>query len=150
MVHIGNSGGATWGLRFCSLHWRRVLRTVRCPDSQKFGAYLQRCILWALRKDKNDPARWHPRNDQWTPFVDQHISDERPVDWLKKLRRLVLDAGSGGECKNSPEDPELRLLAQGYGASGESAVFAVELRGTLVADFKSGAGGVEYAVEHQV
>lgn len=78
------------------------------------GPYLQRCIWLALGNDGPDGHRWHPRTDQWPPFLDRRQTVQ-VSNYRQKLQRLLAEE----EKSTKKEKPKLPVLIQAIGATAE-------------------------------
>ncbi len=82
------------------------------PLVSELAAYLQRCILLALGKPEEN--RWHPRTDQWPPFIDRKYNEEKQNELFRQLNDLLVPADRPSEFWK-----EATVLMQAYGAAAE-------------------------------
>ena len=105
------------------------------PLVNEFGKYLQRCIWLALGNENPDGHRWHPRTDQWPPFLHRGQDKERR-DYQQRLLDLLSSLrGTNGKSRNgqgpAKEQQETLVLGEGIGAMSEwrsSLLFLTRLK----------------------
>jgi hypothetical protein len=84
------------------------------PLIHQVRRYLQRCICFALGAEEPGMRPWNPRNDNWPPFIDSRRPEASRYHWedlvYSHFNRIRL---------REPENPNLSVLQEGYGAMAE-------------------------------
>jgi hypothetical protein len=94
------------------------------PLVSDLKTYLQRCMWLALgdrdiiRHNSQDWMRWHPRTDQWPPFLDRDQNKEQP-NYPHELWRVLLDLQAKTDKLTVEEKKEVLVVQQGIGAMAE-------------------------------
>ena len=89
------------------------------PLVNELGSYLQRCIWLALGDENPDGHRWHPRTDQWPPFLNHEPHNHEQKNYLNLLLKRRMDLESGNKDVLEEEKREIPILLQGIGAMAE-------------------------------
>jgi SIR2-like domain len=115
------------------------------PLIEELRPYLQRCILLALGEDHLPPkwrAHWHPRTDQWPPFIDREFkriagSAEPWGKLLGQLRGLWPKSGTSRSAGR-----KAAILAEALGAGEEWRTALLFLSRLKHSERKSGVSSI--------
>lgn len=98
------------------------------PLITELKTYLQRCVCMALGAEEFDMEAWHPRTDQWPPFIDRKRMEKTRLDPEYWRNRIFESAqNSAQRCLRPGLPPEMQekiqaeypVIGEGYGAAAE-------------------------------